>query len=120
MPDCNKLARGKGEIIPCMVENRSNITDASCQQFVKKMASIIFSDYRLICRFADRCKADIEKHKCGRLHAEGDDVSLFCIRLPSCIFSLHPVGSRFTFVGTNTICQKKIKKHNHMNSQYFY
>ena len=32
---------------------------------------MIFSDYRLIYKFAEDCGADIDKHQCGRL--EDDD-----------------------------------------------
>ena len=73
--ECRELQPGQGLIIPCLIENYENITSRSCQNFLNKMANIIFSDYRLIYRFAETCREDIRQYKCGRLHPEDDDVS---------------------------------------------
>ncbi|XP_071092042.1 Golgi apparatus protein 1-like [Haliotis cracherodii] len=69
--DCSDLQRGKGTIISCLIENFDNVTSASCRQFLNKMATIVFSDYRLIYHFAEDCFDDISKTRCGR--SEGDD-----------------------------------------------
>ncbi|XP_076470547.1 Golgi apparatus protein 1-like isoform X2 [Babylonia areolata] len=71
--ECNRLPHGKGLIIPCLIENFENITTPSCQKFLNKMASIIFSDYRYIYHFHETCEPDISKFECGRLHLEEDD-----------------------------------------------
>ena len=70
--DCNVLERGKGQIIPCLIENRSNITSANCKQFLVKMSSIVFGDYRLINKLATACDSDIRQQKCGRLDTDQD------------------------------------------------
>lgn len=73
--ECRELPPGQGLIIPCLIENYENITSRSCQNFLNKMANIIFSDYRFIYRFAETCRGDIRQYECGRLHPEDDDVS---------------------------------------------
>ena len=75
IPECKQLPQGEGLIIPCLIENFENITTTSCQKFLNKMANIIFSDFRFIYRFASKCKNDIDKFQCGRLHPADDDVS---------------------------------------------
>ena len=37
------------------------------------MEAIVFSDFRLVNKFVDRCKGSIEKTKCGRLPGVGED-----------------------------------------------
>ncbi|XP_067651519.1 Golgi apparatus protein 1-like isoform X2 [Haliotis asinina] len=69
--ECSSLQRGQGTIISCLIENFDNVTSSSCRQFLNKMATIVFSDYRLIYNFAEACFDDISKHRCGR--SEGDE-----------------------------------------------
>uniref|UniRef100_A0A8C4QBS8 Golgi apparatus protein 1 n=1 Tax=Eptatretus burgeri TaxID=7764 RepID=A0A8C4QBS8_EPTBU len=82
LKECHNHERGKGYIISCLVDNRVNISDYECHQFITRMASIIFSDYRLICGFVDNCKADINRLRCGRIsndpkvvHSQGEVVA---------------------------------------------
>ena len=75
--ECSELKKGEGHVIPCLVDNKEKVTDESCKLFLKKMASIVFADYRLIYKFAEKCQADIYKLKCGRLSTEAEDVSLY-------------------------------------------
>ncbi|XP_033755348.1 Golgi apparatus protein 1-like [Pecten maximus] len=67
IPECGKLEKGRGQIIPCLVENIENITDKNCRTYLNKMARIVFSDYRMVYGFIDECTDDINTHKCGRL-----------------------------------------------------
>lgn len=76
--ECRELPSGQGLIIPCLIEHSENITSRPCQNFLNKMASIIFADYRFIYHFAEKCQSDITKFECGRLHNENDDVSWNC------------------------------------------
>ncbi|CAI9714844.1 Golgi apparatus protein 1 [Octopus vulgaris] len=73
--DCQNFRRGSGHLIPCLFEHIDNITDSSCKQFLLKMGSIIFSDYRLVSNFVDNCQRDIDKLKCGRVQLEEEDDS---------------------------------------------
>ena len=68
MTECNELERGKGLVISCLIENKDNISDTNCRQFLNRMASIVFSDYRLMSKFHEACDADITKYKCGRMN----------------------------------------------------
>jgi len=62
-------------VIPCLVEHINNVTDANCLAFLKRMRTMVFSDYRLIYKFVDRCHDDIAQFKCGRLQQETAEVT---------------------------------------------
>ena len=71
--ECSPLPRGTGELISCLIEHKENMTlSANCKQFLTRMASIVFSDYRLINRFTENCKENIEELQCGRFHQKDD------------------------------------------------
>ncbi|XP_070575745.1 Golgi apparatus protein 1-like isoform X2 [Ptychodera flava] len=61
------MEKGKGMIIPCLLDNKDNITHQQCRQYLTKMASIIFSDYRLINGFYAECKDDVDQFSCGSI-----------------------------------------------------
>ena len=74
------LPEGQGLKIPCLIENIDNVTNNNCKAFLKRMESIVFSDYRLIYKFADKCRSDINSLQCGRLKTTDDSsVSIFLI-----------------------------------------
>ena len=53
--------------MPCLIEYIDNVTNTQCREFLSRMESIVFSDYRLVYKFVDVCGNDIEKHSCGRI-----------------------------------------------------
>lgn len=71
--ECAAEELGKGYLMSCLVDHRSNISDYQCKQYITKMTSIIFSDYRLICGFMDNCRDDINTLHCGSI-STGDKV----------------------------------------------
>ncbi|XP_053497217.1 Golgi apparatus protein 1 isoform X2 [Ictalurus furcatus] len=80
--ECASEERGKGYLVSCLVDHRTNITAYQCNQYITKMATIIFSDYRLICGFMDSCKDDINALHCGSvntgekdIHSQGEVIS---------------------------------------------
>ncbi|XP_067105723.1 Golgi apparatus protein 1b isoform X1 [Osmerus mordax] len=72
--ECNEEERGRGFLVSCLVDHRGNITENHCQQYVTKMTSIIFSDYRLICGFMDKCREDINTLHCGSISTGEKDI----------------------------------------------
>ena len=60
-------------MIACLIEHKDNMTNTNCRHFLTRMASIVFSDYRLVYKFAESCQNDIIHLNCGRL--EESDVS---------------------------------------------
>ena len=63
-------------IIPCMIENIDNVTSQNCKAFLKRMETIVFSDFRLVYKFSERCQADIDRLQCGRLGQSDGDKSV--------------------------------------------
>uniref|UniRef100_A0A3P8VUW5 Golgi apparatus protein 1 n=1 Tax=Cynoglossus semilaevis TaxID=244447 RepID=A0A3P8VUW5_CYNSE len=72
--ECNEEERGRGYLVSCLVDHRGNISDYQCNQYVTKMTGIIFSDYRFICGFTDKCKEDINSLHCGSINVGHKDV----------------------------------------------
>uniref|UniRef100_A0A8C4HKZ5 Golgi apparatus protein 1 n=1 Tax=Dicentrarchus labrax TaxID=13489 RepID=A0A8C4HKZ5_DICLA len=72
--ECNEEERGRGYLVSCLVDHRGNISEYQCNQYITKMTSIIFSDYRLICGFMDKCKEDINTLRCGSINIGHKDV----------------------------------------------
>ncbi|XP_061594181.1 Golgi apparatus protein 1-like isoform X1 [Cololabis saira] len=72
--ECNEVERGRGYLVSCLVDHRDNISEYQCNQYVTKMTSIIFSDYRLICGFMDKCKEDINSLRCGSINVGHKDI----------------------------------------------
>ncbi|KAM7405726.1 hypothetical protein PAMP_000153 [Pampus punctatissimus] len=72
--ECNEEERGRGYLVSCLVDHRGNISEYQCNQYITKMTSIIFSDYRLICGFMDKCKEDINSLHCGSINVGHKDV----------------------------------------------
>ncbi|KAJ7370349.1 hypothetical protein OS493_032848 [Desmophyllum pertusum] len=69
LPDCQR----PGQIIPCLLENRQNLTVPSCKHMMTKMQTIFFSNFRLISNFLDDCSEDVNKYQCGRIQTELED-----------------------------------------------
>ncbi|KAK6184750.1 hypothetical protein SNE40_007151 [Patella caerulea] len=76
IPECSNLQAGSGFMIPCLIENIENVTNKACQQYLAKMSSIVFSDYRLVYKFVENCETDIQALSCGRLQDKKDEQAL--------------------------------------------
>lgn len=87
LKECADEERGKGYLMSCLVDHRANITERQCHQYITKMTSIVFSDYRLICGFMDKCREDINTLQCGSITV-GEKVSLRSNN--SCVNALTP------------------------------
>ncbi|TNM90743.1 hypothetical protein fugu_003032 [Takifugu bimaculatus] len=72
--ECNDEERGRGYLVSCLVDHRGNISEYQCNQYITKMTSIIFSDYRLICGFMDKCKEDVNNLHCGSINVGHKDI----------------------------------------------
>lgn len=73
--ECAAEELGKGYLVSCLVDHRGNISDYQCNQYITKMTTIVFSDYRLICGFMDKCREDINTLRCGSI-STGEKVGL--------------------------------------------
>ena len=65
-----------GNYLTCLLDRREDIQNVACQAFIQRLEWVAFTDYKLIAPFADACKIEIDRYKCGRL--QGGEV---CITL---------------------------------------
>lgn len=69
-----KPVGARSQMLSCLIDYMENNTDAECRSFLKKMETIIFSDYRLIYKFTDACNSDINKFQCGRIDINSEEL----------------------------------------------
>eukprot|EP00794_Sanderia_malayensis_P018718 gene18718-20607_t len=75
LKDCQKDFPPDGSLVNCYVEHRDLVKNEKCQNFLTKMAAIVFSDYRLIKGFYQHCHNDVKKFQCGKLSSASDSES---------------------------------------------
>ena len=51
--------KGTGQIISCLINNIENVTVEQCHQFLSKMEAIVFSDFRLVNKFVEKCRRSV-------------------------------------------------------------
>ncbi len=61
-----------GHLVSCLIENLDKIEEQKCKTFLTSIAAIMFTDYRLISNFQERCSDDILQLKCGRLDSDAN------------------------------------------------
>ncbi|XP_030831388.1 Golgi apparatus protein 1-like isoform X3 [Strongylocentrotus purpuratus] len=71
LQDCSGLDKGKGLVLPCLLDHVEDISIDQCTQYLNRMKQIIFSDYRLITGFYQSCNDDIDKFKCDVINEDG-------------------------------------------------
>ncbi|XP_055943166.1 Golgi apparatus protein 1-like isoform X2 [Argiope bruennichi] len=71
--ECVPLENERGQMLSCLMDFAENATEPECRSFLKKMEAIIFSDYRLIYKFTEECRSDIDQFQCGRLDMDSED-----------------------------------------------
>uniref|UniRef100_A0A3B5M3A0 Golgi apparatus protein 1 n=1 Tax=Xiphophorus couchianus TaxID=32473 RepID=A0A3B5M3A0_9TELE len=119
--ECNEEERGRGYLVSCLVDHRGNISEYQCNQYITKITSIIFSDYRLICGFMDKCKEDINSLRCGSInvgqkdtHSQGEVISCLeraLVRQAELQERVHPIKEE---------CQKAILRVAELSSDDFH
>lgn len=74
LPDCKPTEKdtANGFLVSCLLSYRENITQDQCRIFLKNIAALVFSDYRLVNHFQEDCSNDIDKFKCGRLEKNSE------------------------------------------------
>lgn len=89
--ECAQEEKGKGYLVSCLVDHRGNISEHHCSQYITKMTTIIFSDYRLICGFMDKCRDDINTLHCGSINT-GEKASTSLLLSPFVSQSSFPLS----------------------------
>ncbi|MEQ2224351.1 glycogenin glucosyltransferase glg1 [Ilyodon furcidens] len=119
--ECNEEERGRGYLVSCLVDHRGNISEYQCNQYITKITSIIFSDYRLICGFMDKCREDINNLRCGSInigqkdaHSQGEVIACLekaLVRQAEQQDRVHPIREE---------CQKAILRVAELSSDDFH
>ena len=76
LEDCNDYIdeRGTGRLISCLYDLLNNITEPTCRNYIKRIQSVVFTDWRLSEVFVTACLPDITQLKCGRLDDDNETV----------------------------------------------
>lgn len=68
-----KMEATKGALLSCLMDYAEDENkNAECRAFLTRIEMVVFSDYRLMSNFAEKCSHDIDKFKCGRLDPDAD------------------------------------------------
>ncbi|CAK8688004.1 unnamed protein product [Clavelina lepadiformis] len=73
MEACAKYVVTDGKLISCLIDNLDAINSDTCNTFLRKIETVMFSDYRLICDFISDCREDVNTLKCGNADDGGID-----------------------------------------------
>lgn len=78
--DMEKLAPCKpteesGHLLGCLLSKKEDIHGPECKAFVQRLELVAFSDFKLIAPFAQSCREDVERTKCGRVGGDGNQWS---------------------------------------------
>jgi Golgi apparatus protein 1 len=71
IPECNEISNNS--LASCIIDNKEKLVNTECKRFIKNIAALVFSDYRLINNFYSDCASDVETYKCGRLENDADE-----------------------------------------------
>ncbi|XP_043245383.1 Golgi apparatus protein 1-like [Amphibalanus amphitrite] len=72
--NCDRSDPQPGHYVSCVMEHLDDVEDDECAEFLENLSVMIFSDYRMIYKFAQDCGPDIDKHQCGRLEDDDENV----------------------------------------------
>jgi Golgi apparatus protein 1 len=53
-------------LVTCIIDFKDRLEKLKCQRLITRLEGVIFADYEVIGRFADKCAGDIQKFVCGR------------------------------------------------------
>jgi hypothetical protein len=45
-----------GHFLGCLVENKEAVENLACSQYLQRLETVIFSDYRLVANFMNACQ----------------------------------------------------------------
>ena len=53
---CESEATRPDHFLGCLVENKMAVQNLACSQFLQRLETVIFSDYRLVANFMNACQ----------------------------------------------------------------
>lgn len=70
---CESEATRPGHFLGCLVENKQTVENLACSQYLQRLETVIFSDYRLVANFMNACQPVVEKLGCGRVQGRAEN-----------------------------------------------
>jgi hypothetical protein len=64
--ECDNVDDTDGHLVSCLIENIEEVKNERCKNFLTNVAALMFTDYRLISNFQEKCSDNIISLKCGR------------------------------------------------------
>lgn len=61
----------EGDYFKCLANGKDNIEDKSCQEMVKRMENVAFTDYKFLAKFLYHCEKDVQDLSCGKIDSQG-------------------------------------------------
>ena len=70
-----------GHLLACLVEKKGETKKTECRKFLSQVENLIFSDFRIISPFLNKCEKDIGQLRCGKsqksaglVHSQGGTI----------------------------------------------
>jgi len=74
---CHSASGGEkqepGHFLTCLVNNKHGVHNMACAQFLSRIETLIFSDFRLLSELVDKCNSSVTRLQCGRVNVEESD-----------------------------------------------
>ncbi|XP_066137894.1 Golgi apparatus protein 1 [Euwallacea fornicatus] len=55
----------------CLATDKENIEDSTCQDMVRRMENVAFTDYKFLAKFLKHCEEDVKQLNCGVIDSQG-------------------------------------------------
>ncbi|CAF1437662.1 unnamed protein product [Adineta steineri] len=114
LEECHKEKedKGTGHLVSCLYDRLPNITETQCRNFINRVQSVVFTDWRLSEAFATACLTDITNLKCGRLNDVNDTLPHDQGAVISCLSK--------SFKTLSPACNKHVTRLTEMQSDDFH
>lgn len=66
--NCNKGDEG---YFKCLANAKENIVNSNCQDIIRRIENVAFTDYKFLATFLKECEKDVEELKCGSITSQG-------------------------------------------------
>jgi len=69
--NCQRDQNNDMAYFKCLATNKENIANAECQEMVRRIENVAFTDYKFLANFLKQCETDVKDLKCGSIDTQG-------------------------------------------------